>query len=143
MQVEIPQGVIKQLSELADLPIKSNGELDVAFSVMWPYPTGVMPGQYDRYNMKRTINLTANSVLSIWDKRFAKLKLAMIAAGQHQRKSKLAFGSSSNILRATTRINLWLDLAIVVVFLLLAAYFHSLVLALATITACPSCLAGL
>jgi multidrug efflux pump subunit AcrB len=143
VQVEIPQGAIKQASELADLPIKSNGDSTLLLGDVANIQPGVMPGQYDRYNMKRTINLTANLGAVDLGQAIREVELAMIAAGPAPEKVETRIrGQVPTFYELQRGLTFGLILAIVVVFLLLAAYFQSLVLALATITAVPAALLG-
>jgi multidrug efflux pump subunit AcrB len=69
VQVEVPRPVVRSLfdihtvgstDDLATIPLKRTGEGQVLIRDVAEIKSGTMPGQYDRYNMRRQVSLTAN-----------------------------------------------------------------------------------
>ena len=69
VQVEIPRSVVRNADgidaidsadELGQIPLKHDGDRQVLVRDVAEIKSGTMPGQYDRYNMKRQVTLTAN-----------------------------------------------------------------------------------
>ncbi len=100
-----------------------------------------MPGQYDRYNMKRTVNLTANLGSGDLGTAVRDVEHAIKAAGDPPPGAKTDVRGQIPPFRELQRgLTTGLILAIIVVFLVLAAYFQTFLLALATVTAIPAAL---
>jgi multidrug efflux pump subunit AcrB len=153
VQVEIPILRMNSAKELGLVPVRrpsQNGQLflqDVA-----RISTGVIPAEYDRYNMKRLVSLTANIEGEDLGRVAAHIAAALEAAGEpptgvtvdvrgqivpmQQMFGALAGG------RLFEGLTAGLSLAVLVIFLLLAAYFQSLRLALVVILTAPAVLAG-
>ena len=51
---------IHSAEDLGQIPLKRDGERQVLVRDVAEIQPGTMPGQYDRYNMKRQVTLTAN-----------------------------------------------------------------------------------
>ena len=103
-----------------------------------------MPGQYDRYNMKRQVSLTAN---------IAGADLGTVSPAGHPRPSSApasrraaprsrSAARSRRCARCSSGLALGLGLAVVVIFLLLTANFQSLRLALVAVSTAPAVIAG-
>src|SRR5258708_17770301 len=61
VQVEIPQRVMRTVEERATVRVERHGSQQILLrDVTSRIGGGTMPGQFDRYNMKREITLTAN-----------------------------------------------------------------------------------
>jgi multidrug efflux pump subunit AcrB len=60
VQVEVPQGQITSIRDLEQMPVKSVNGKTLRVEDVARMRRGSMPGQIDRYNMKRTVSLTAN-----------------------------------------------------------------------------------
>ena len=116
-----------------------------------------MPGQYDRYNMKREVSLTAN--LSGADLgRSARRISAVLEEVKRERDAEVAEAAKTGTkLPAITHelrgqipplrqmisgLGIGLLLAILVIFLLLTANFQSLRLAVAAVATAPAVIAG-
>jgi multidrug efflux pump subunit AcrB len=143
VQVEIPQGAIRNAEELAELPVKSNNGTSLLLRDVAVIQPGQMPGQYDRYNMKRTVSLTANIGSGDLGQAVRDVERAVKAAGDPPAGAKTDVRGQIPPFRELQRgLTTGLILAIVVVFLVLFAYFQSFWLALATVTAIPAALVG-
>ena len=60
VQVEIPQSQMNSISQIEQVPVKSSDGADILVQDVAQVRPGTMPGQVDRYNMKRMVGLTAN-----------------------------------------------------------------------------------
>jgi multidrug efflux pump subunit AcrB len=60
VQVEIPQPALKSAADLGGIPVLKNVDGAVLLRDVAELSTGKMPGEFDRYNMKRELSLTAN-----------------------------------------------------------------------------------
>jgi multidrug efflux pump subunit AcrB len=153
VQVEIPISRMNAPKEVGLVPIRrpiQNGQLflqDVA-----RIQAGVVPGEYDRYNMKRLVSLTANIEGEDLGRVASQIAAALAAAGEppqdvavdvrgqvvpmQQMFGALAGGGFFEGLTAG------LSLTVIVIFLLLTAYFQSVRLALVVMLTTPAVLAG-
>ena len=63
VQVEIPQPAMASLDDLGTVPILNNADASpLLLRDVAQITPGTMPGEFDRYNMKRELSLTANIV---------------------------------------------------------------------------------
>src|SRR5262249_20125092 len=60
VQVEIPYQVMNSVSEVETIPVQRPGGDPLLWRDVASVSPGTMPGEYDRYNMKRVVSLTAN-----------------------------------------------------------------------------------
>jgi multidrug efflux pump subunit AcrB len=60
VQVEIPQSKMNSMSQLVQIPVKAGDDTQILVQDVAQVRPGTMPGQVDRYNMKRVVGLTAN-----------------------------------------------------------------------------------
>jgi multidrug efflux pump subunit AcrB len=143
VQVEIPQAATHSISDLEMIPIKhlSGGELllrDVA-----TVSAGTMPGQYDRYNMKRQVSLTANISGEDLGRVAGRVAQAIAATGDPPKGSTVEVrGQIPPMEEMVQGLALGLGLAVVVIFLLLSANFQSWKLAFVTVSTAPAVIAG-
>jgi multidrug efflux pump subunit AcrB len=146
VQLEIPQPVMTQPEDLAAIPVSYNKGSPLLLRDVASISTGTMAGQYDRYNMKREISLTAN---------VSGADLGEVAGRVQAVLDKLeADGTRPKTLTAELRgqipplrqiqsgLGVGLLLAILVIFLLLTANFQSLRLAGVALSTVPAVLAG-
>jgi multidrug efflux pump subunit AcrB len=104
---------------------------------------GTMPGQYDRYNMRRLVSLTANIEGEDLGRVSSHVERALLAAGTPPRGVLVDVrGQIVPYQQMFRGLTLGLALAVVVIFLLLTAYFQSPRLALVSVSAVPAVLAG-
>ena len=60
VQVEIPQSKMNSISQLEQIPVKAGDGTQILVQDVAQVRPGAMPGEIDRYNMKRVVSLTAN-----------------------------------------------------------------------------------
>jgi multidrug efflux pump subunit AcrB len=131
------------VQEVGMVPVKrtDHGQLlvrDVADVV-----EGTMPGEYDRYNMRRVVSMTANIAGADLGRVAGRIDRALKAAGDPPRGVTVAVrGQIAPMESMFQGLAFGLGLAVVVIFLLLAAYFQSFRLACIVMTSVPAVLAG-
>ncbi len=143
VQVEVPQAVTSSLGDLEALPIKSTAAGQLLLRDVARVDTGAMPGQYDRYNMKRQVSLTANIAGEDLGAVSSQVSAAIAAVGAPPKGSTVEVrGQIPPMQEMLHGLGVGLAMAVVVIFLLLAATFQSWKLALVTVSTAPAVLAG-
>lgn len=139
LQVQVPQAQIKGLEDLRNLPITSMSQQVVPLRNIAKVSEGTVVGQYDRYNMARTVSVTANIHGSDLGSVPQKKVLAATPAPTGVNVALRGQGAADE--GATGRSACGLVTAVIVI-LLLIANFQSVRLALAVVTAVPAVLLG-
>ena len=143
LQVQIPQSKTASLEDLKNVPVSSAGGKSMLLRNVAGISPGTAVGQYERYNMARVVSLTANIHGSDLGSVMAQVNRAISAAGTPPAKTSVALRGQMVPLRELLGgFRSGLLIAIVVVFLMLAANFQSLRLALAVVSTVPAVLAG-
>ena len=146
VQVEIPQPVMTQPEDLATIPVNHREGQPLLLRDVAQVSSGTMAGQFDRYNMKREITLTANISGRDLGAVAADVRktLAQLEAGGKKPKSVTTEvrGQIPPLRQILSGLGVGLFLAIVVIFLLLTANFQSLRLAFTTVSTAPAVLTG-
>jgi multidrug efflux pump subunit AcrB len=142
LQVQVPQTMMKGLEDLRNLPISAQNKPPVPLRNIAKVSEGSTIGQYDRYNMARTISITANlhdhplgsiakQVEKIITDNPAPAGVSVALRGQVPPLKELQDGLQTGLL-----------IAIVTIFLLLVANFQSVRLAVIVLTTIPAALLG-
>jgi multidrug efflux pump subunit AcrB len=152
VQVEIPRPVIRDVNgykavtsakDLANLPVQTLGAGSVPLNAVAEIKPGTMPGQFDRYNMRREVSLLANIVGEDLGGVSAQVSAALARAGEPPRGAKVEVrGQIPPMQNILTGLATGLILSVVVIFLLLTANFQSLRLALVTVSTAPAAITG-
>jgi multidrug efflux pump subunit AcrB len=149
VQIEVPPYQMDSDEAIGMIPIKGrpNGEEDPLQPLLLrdvaSLQESTMPGQYDRYNMRRLVSLTANLEGEDLGRVSSHIQRALEAAGKPPRGVLVDVrGQIAPYQQMFRGLTLGLGLAVVVIFLLLTAYFQSPRLALASVSAVPAVLAG-
>jgi multidrug efflux pump subunit AcrB len=161
VQIEIPQPRMASLDELGRLPVRSVDGQPLLLRDVAEVTPGAMPGQFDRYNMKRELTLTANLADSQPNSDLGSVARAVETVLRRvdrqaavERQAKIERGEKPGLVVAELRgqipplrqlvggLGAGLALAILAIFLLLTAAFQSWRLALAAISTAPAVLAG-
>jgi multidrug efflux pump subunit AcrB len=157
VQVELPQPVMRTVDDLATLPVERRGSQQILLRDVAKIAGSTMPGQFDRYNMKREITLTANiagadlgSVSRQINQLLADVQKRDDAEKNEQEKQGAKPVRVTHELRGQIPpmrsmlggLGVGLLLAIVVIFLLLAANFQSLKLSLVAVSTAPAVISG-
>lgn len=142
LQVQVPQTLMKCVEDLRNLPVTAAGRPPVPLRNIAKVSEGSIIGQYDRYNMARTISITAN----LHDKplgSIAKQVEKVIADHPAPAGVNVALrGQMPPLKELQSGLQTGLLIAVVTIFLLLVANFQSLRLALMVLTTLPAALLG-
>lgn len=104
---------------------------------------GITPGEYDRYNMRRLVSITANIEGEDLGRVIRRVRRAIQTAGEPPRGVEVDLRGQAVPMEQMFRgLTIGLALAMVVIVLLLTAYFQSLRLALISAAAIPAVIAG-
>ena len=146
VQVEIPQPTMTQPEDLATIPVNYRDGQQLLLRDVAQINTGSMPGQFDRYNMKREITLTANVSGQDLGSVSTEVQRVLSDVDKAGKKPKSVTtelrGQIPPMRQILSGLGVGLVLAIVVIFLLLTANFQSLRLALITLSTAPAVLVG-
>jgi len=143
IQVEYPQHRMQSLQDVKSIPVMMPGQSQPYLGDIATITTPTMFGEIDRYNGQRVIALTANLHGVALGEAIAPIQEALQKAGTPPRGISVQMRGEAPALEQTLRgLRIGLLLAIVVMFLLLAANFQSLRLSLAVILTTPAVLCG-
>ena len=142
VQVEIPQSMIQSLEDVSRVPVKSHGSIPTLVGDVAKVEFGQAVGEYHRYNMQRMVTVTANVVGHDLGRAAADIRSALSELPAPRGLNVNVRGQVSPMELMTGSLELGLLLAVVAVFLLLAAYFQSVSVAFAVIMAIPAVLSG-
>ena len=152
VQVEVPRPVVRtpyevstigSADDLGRIPLKRTDTGQMLIRDVAEIRGGTMPGQYDRYNMRRQVSLTANIAGVDLGTVSRQIDEALARAGEPPRGSQVEIRGQIPPMRDMQRgLTVGLGMAVVVVFLLLAANFQSVRLSLATVSTVPAVIAG-
>ncbi len=143
VQVEVPQRRMDSIKEVAMVPVQQRPGAPLLVRDVAEVTEGTMPGQYDRYNMRRVVSLTANIDGEDLGRAAARVRAAIQAAGEPPRGVTVDVrGQTVPLVQMFQGLALGLAMAVLVIFLLLTAYFQSVRLSLAAVAAVPAVLSG-
>jgi multidrug efflux pump subunit AcrB len=143
VQVEIPIERMNSTRRMGQVPIQHTFGGKVLLEDVGQVREGTTPGEYDRYNMRRFVSLTANVQGEDLGRAARWIGQAMQAAGKPPTAVQVDVrGQVEPMNQMFTGLGIGLALAWLVIFLLLTAYFQSLRLALISITTAPAVIAG-
>lgn len=143
VQVEIPQARMNSIQELELIPVKHTAKGQILLRDVADLVPSTMPGEYDRYNMRRVVSITANIYGEDLGRAADRIDQAIREAGEPPRGVNVDVRGQVVPMRQMFRgLAIGLALAVVVIFLLLTAYFQSFRLAFITVTTVPAVLAG-
>jgi multidrug efflux pump subunit AcrB len=152
VQVELPRPVVRtpdniesigSAADLARIPLKRTEEGQVLVRDVASIEPGTMPGQFDRYNMRRQVTITANVAGVDLGTVSSAVAAALKRAGETPKGVKVdARGQIPPMREMESGLAIGLSLAVVAVFLLLTANFQSLRLALVAVSTTPAVLVG-
>lgn len=156
VQVEIPQPFLESVEDLGAVPVRQS-DSPLLLRDVASLSTNVMPGQYDRYNMKREVSVTANlagadlgrsatRIIRALDQVKRDHDAAMVEAAKGGAKPPVIThelrGQIPPLRQIISGLGIGLLLAILVIFLLLVASFQSLRLAMVAVSAAPAVITG-
>lgn len=143
VQVEYPQYRVNSPSEIALVPISNSPERKVFLRDVATWERIKSPAQYDRLNQERFITLTANIHQKDLGAAVKGVDQAIAELGELPAGVRILKRGQSDLLEQTLgELKLGLGIAVLVIFLMLAASFQSFKISLATISILPAVIAG-
>ena len=142
IQVQIPQAEMSSVEQLENLPVAFENGQPVLLRSLASVTPGTAPGQYERYDMQRMITVTANIEGDLGSVA-ADVRAAIAELGDPPARVSVALrGQIVPMEQIMDGLETGLALAVVVIFLLLAANFQSFKLALIVTSTTPAVIAG-
>lgn len=143
LQVQIPQSKTTGLDDLKNIPVTAAGGRSVLLRNVATVAPGAAVGQYERYNMARVVSITANIHGDDLGSVLKQVEQAIAAAGAPPAKTGVTSrGQALPMNELLGGFRNGLAVAVVAIFLMLAASFQSLRLSLAVISTVPAVIAG-
>ncbi|MBL8795855.1 MAG: efflux RND transporter permease subunit [Planctomycetia bacterium] len=143
VQVEVPIERMNSPQEVNLVPIKHGFDGKLLLRDVARVEEGTMPGEYDRYNMRRLVSMTANVYGEDLGRAAGHIAQALQAAGEPPRGVQVDVrGQVEPMKEMFSGLAVGLGMAVLVIFLLLSAYFQSVRLALVVTTTAPAVVAG-
>jgi len=143
IQVQLPQNRNQSVEAIGNLPVMKSGRKDTQLTDVAALTLGTMPGLIERYNGQRVVSLTANLHQITLGKAVGPINQALADAGAPPKGVTVKVRGEIPALDQTiSGLRIGLLLAVLVIFLLLAANFQSMRLALAVILTIPAVLCG-
>jgi multidrug efflux pump subunit AcrB len=143
VQVQVPQPRMNTLEDLRVVPVTAGHSATPLLGDLARIENATIVGEYDRVNGQRMVTLTANVSGEDLGRATAHVHDAIARAGTPPRGTTVtARGQMAAMTDTFTNITAGLLVAVVVIFLLLAANFQSLRLAFVVVSTVPAVLAG-
>ena len=143
VQVQVPQGRVSTVEEFKNTPVTTAGGKATLLRNIASVSEGTAPQTYERYNLVRVVSLTANIHGSDLGSVAKEIHQAIKEAGAPPARTSVAVrGQIPPMEEMFTGLRTGLVLAVVVIFLLLAANFQSLRLSVVVISTVPAVIAG-
>src|SRR5262249_25481793 len=127
VQLELPQSKMHSIEDVESVPVMRGEKPEAFVRDLARGNFGTMPGEYDRYNMQRMVSITANLAGVDLGRAAQAVAQAVKAAGNPPRGVTVNIRGQVPTLRDTSSsLEVGLAFAIVVILLMLIAYFQSL-----------------
>jgi multidrug efflux pump subunit AcrB len=143
VQVQVPQPRVQTLDDLRVVPVRGEGEARPLLGEVARIEDATIVGEYDRVNGQRMVTITASIAGEDAGRVRTRVQEAIARAGTPPRGATVTVRGQVGALDETFRnITAGVGVAVVVIFLLLAAHFQSVRLALVVVSTVPAVLAG-
>jgi multidrug efflux pump subunit AcrB len=144
VQVEVPQPQMSSIGDIADLSLVDGGtSIHPTLGDVANLSFGTVVGEYDRYDMQRMVSLTANVAGEDLGRATHQVEAAIQAAGAPPRGVEVHVRGQIAPMQQTFRyLEVGLVFAVIAIFLLLAANYQSMRLALVTVSTTPAVACG-
>ncbi|HKI38711.1 MAG TPA: efflux RND transporter permease subunit [Gemmataceae bacterium] len=143
VQVQIPTPRMDSAEQVGLVPVKQTPTGQLLLRDVARVREGMAPAEYDRFNLRRLISLTANVEGSDLGRVSGDIQKALDRAGKLPRGVTVDLRGQVAPMREMFRgLAVGLGLSVLAIFLLLTAYFQSPKLALVAVAAVPAVLAG-
>ncbi len=143
IQVQLPRNRVQSMEAIGSLPVMPDGRAEMQLDNIASLQQGTMPGLIERFNGQHIISLTANLHGIALGQAAQKLNQALAKSGPAPRGAKIVMkGEIPPLAQTISGLRTGLLLAVVAIFLLLAANFQSVRLSLAIVLTVPAVLCG-
>jgi multidrug efflux pump subunit AcrB len=143
IQVQYPQANVSSIKDVESIPLKSGEDSGPQIGDVAQVNYGTMVGEYDRYNLRRIISITANIDGDDLGKAAREVQRAIDRVGIPPRGMNVDIRGQVPVLQKTfSGLANGLVLAVVAILLMLVGYFQRLKLALVVVSVVPAILAG-
>jgi multidrug efflux pump subunit AcrB len=144
VQVEIPYQVMNSVDEVETVPVQRPGlDHQLLLRDVATVRKGTMPGEFDRYNMQRSVNLTANIAGEDLGRVAGHVRAALKRIGDPPKPMSVDVrGQIQPMDDILQGLGIGLVMSVVVILLLLTANFQSVKLALVVVSTTPAVVAG-
>jgi multidrug efflux pump subunit AcrB len=143
VQVEVPPKHVDSVEAVKNVPVRNDPSGAVLVRNVADVRADAVPGEYDRYNMQRTVSLTANIAGEDLGSVSGRIMRAVQAAGEAPKGVTVQIRGQVPPLQQMLRgLATGLGLTVIVILLLLAAYFQSVRLAVIVVSTVPAVITG-
>ncbi len=143
VQIEVPQPEMTTLDDLRAMPVSANQASHPLLGDVAKIENVTIVGEYDRLNGQRLVTMSANVFGQDVGRAARQVDEAIARVGAPPRGTTVTVRGQLAAMRETlSNISAGLIVAVVVIFLLLAANFQSLRLAFVVVSTVPAVLAG-
>jgi multidrug efflux pump subunit AcrB len=143
VQVEYPQFRMNSPEQIEEIPVDNKEGKNIYLRDISDWKKTNTVGEYDRLNQQRYITVTANIHHQDLGSAVDDIKKALQAMGETPPGMKIYLRGQAELLHQTlSELSTGLLLAMVIIFLLLAAHFQSFSLSLAILTTIPAVIGG-
>jgi multidrug efflux pump subunit AcrB len=143
IQVQLPQNRMQSVDDVADVPLTMDGKTQPRLNDVAGFTLGKMPGMIERYNGQHVVSLTANLHGISLGEAAMQINQAIAAAGSPPKGVTVKLrGEIPTLQQTLLGLRSGLLLAVLVIFLLLAANFQSIRLSLAIVFTLPAVVCG-
>jgi len=142
VQVQIPEYVMNTMDELKEIPLVK-GQSSPTLADVATFTTDYAPGEYDREGPRRFLTVSANIYKKDLGSATSDVQKAVNSIGEPPKGLIAKLGGMSNLLTETlSSLQSGLVLAIMVIFLLLAANYQSFKVSLTVLSTIPAVILG-
>jgi multidrug efflux pump subunit AcrB len=143
VQVEYPQFSMNSPEQIEQIPVGKSGDHSIYLRDIAEWQQGKIVGEYDRIKQQRFLTVSANIDREDLGKAVAAVNESIKQLGNLPAGVKVYLRGQSDVLADTEfELSTGLFLAIVVIGLMLAAYYQSFKLSLAVLSILPAVLSG-
>lgn len=142
VQVQVPEYIMSEVGDLKEIPLVKGQSRPVLEDVA-VFAVDTMPGEYDRVGPRRFLTVSANIKNKDLGTATAAVQQAVDGLGEPPRGLKAELkGTSSLLVETLGSLQNGLLIAIVIIFLLLAANYQSFKLSFVVLTTVPAVITG-
>lgn len=143
VQMEVPQEQVHSLNTIGAIPVKTSGYSGPFVRDVANVSYGTMAGEYDHYNMQRTVCISANLSSDDLGGAIRQVQSIIDSSAQPPRGVNVTMRGQVQTMRETFfALGMGVLFAIVAIFLLLVGFFQSVRLSLIIVSVIPAILAG-